>query len=260
MFYLFYNMSNLSLAILIAVVLVGFSWIGVFFIRPFFVISMRGQSRRNALVGYTISSISVFYGLLLGLLSVASYSSLQVVDNIVKSEATSLGTLYRDVSHYPGHIKYFLQDQIKNYTFYTIEEVWPAQQMGKAAKYDNIIVSNIQDNLISFKPETRSDEILHAEPLRRFNGFIEARQLRQAAVDKSIPPVLWYVVGVGALLNIGLFWLYDMKIVIHLILGGSVAFFLSMMIFVIIAMDAPLRGQGSVSPASYAKVFDNLMQ
>ncbi len=256
----FYNMSNLSLAILVAVTLVGFSWAGVFFIRPFFEIWMRGQTRRNALIGYTISCISVFYGLLLGLLSVATYQNTEDVENMVKNEATTLATLYRDVSHYPGHVKYFLQDQIKNYTLYTIDEVWPAQQNGKTAKYDNIIVSNIQDNLISFKPETRSDEILHAETLRRFNAFIEARQSRQAGVDKSIPLVLWYVVGVGALMNIGLFWLFDMKLSIHLILGGSVAFFLSMMIFVIIAMDAPLRGEVSVPPAAYAKVFKNLMQ
>lgn len=257
---LLYNMSNWHLAILSAAVFVGFSWIGVFFIRPFFHLSMRGQVRRNGLVGFTISSISVFYGLLLGLLSVATYSNTEVVENRVSSEATSLATLYQDVSHYPGHIKYFLQDQIKIYTLYTIYEVWPAQQNGVTAKYDNIIVSTIQDNLISFKPETRSDEILHAETLGRFDSFLEARQLRQAGVDKSIPLVLWYVVGVGALINIGLFWLFDMRLNMHLILGGTVAFFLSMMIFVIVAMDAPLRGEVSVPPAAYAKVLNNLMQ
>ena len=246
-----HNMSNSSLAIFLAVILVGFSWLGIIFIRPFFQFWLRGQPNRNALIGFTISSFSVFYGLLLGLLSVATYTNAQEIENTVKAEATTLATLYRDVSHYPGHVKYYLQDQIKNYTLYTIKDVWPTQQKGNAAKYDHAIVSSIQDNLVSFKPETKVDEILHAETLQRFNTFVGARQLRQAGADKQIPLLLWYVVGVGAILSIMLYWMFDMKITVHILLGGGLAFFLSMMIFVIVAMDTPLRGETSVPPDAY---------
>ena len=255
---LLHSMSNVSLAFLLAILLVGFSWFGALFIRPFFQLWLRGQRRRNALIGYTLSSFSLFYGLLLGLLSLATYSNSEDVGNSVKVEASNLATLYRDVSHYPGHIRYFLQDQIKNSTLYTIEEVWPAQQQGRAAKYDYVIVTSILDSLMTFQPSSKAEEILHAETLQRFNALIESRQLRQAGADKKIPLVLWFVVAVGAMINIGLFWMFDMKFSMHIILGGSVAFFLSMMILIIVATDAPLRGDVSVPPGAYEKVLRNL--
>lgn len=52
--------------------------------------------------------------------------------------------------------------------------------------------------------------------------------------------------------------MFDMKFSMHIILGGSVAFFLSMMILIIIATDAPLRGDVSVPPGAYEKVLRNL--
>lgn len=253
-----HNMSNVNLAFLLALILVGFSWLGALFIRPVFQLWLRGQHRRNALIGYTLSSFSLFYGLLLGLLSLATYANSEDVGNAVKIEASNLATLYRDVSHYPGHTRYFLQDQIKNSTLYTIEEVWPAQQHGKTAEYDYMIVTSIHDNLMTFQPSSRAEEIMHAETLQRFSALIESRQLRQAGADKKIPLVLWYVVAAGAIINIGLFWMFDMKFSMHIILGGSVAFFLSMMILIIIATDAPLRGDVSVPPGAYEKVLRNL--
>lgn len=257
---LLHNMSAYQLALFLAVIFVGFSWLGAIFIRPILNIWVRGQPNRNALVGFTISSFSVFYGLLLGLLSVATYNNSQEVENTVKAEATTLATLYRDVSHYPGNVKYYFQDQIKNYILYTVEEVWPAQQQGKRAKYDKIIVSSIQENLMIFEPTSKAEEILHAETMRTFNAFIEARQLRQAGADKQIPLALWYVVGMGALLSIVLYWLFDMKFSMHFLLGGTLAFFLSMMIFVTLSMDAPLRGELGVPPEAFQNILDHLIQ
>jgi hypothetical protein len=45
-----------------------------------------------------------------------------------------------------------------------------------------------------------------------------------------------------------------------MILGGIVAFFLGIVIFLIIAMDRPMRGEVSVQPGAYQLVYDVLMQ
>jgi hypothetical protein len=251
-------MSNWDLAVMLATVLIGFSWGGIIFIRPFVNFWFRRLPDRNALIGYTMSALSVFYGLLLGLLSVATYNNSQEVEGDVKTEATYLATLYRNSDSYPGDIRLFLKDQIRNYALYTKEKVWPAQQTGETTKYENFIVSSIQDNLMSFKPASKGEEILHSETLKRFYAFIEARNKRQSGAEASIPPVLWYVVLVGGMLNIALFWLFDMRFSFHMILGGLLAFFLSMMIFVIVALDAPLRGETSVSPDVYVKMISDI--
>lgn len=76
----------------------------------------------------------------------------------------------------------------------------------------------------------------------------------------QIPGVLWYVVGVGALGNIVLVWMLNMRFFTHIILGGIVAFLLGVVILLIIAMDRPMRGEVSVQPAAYRLVYEVLMQ
>jgi hypothetical protein len=52
----------------------------------------------------------------------------------------------------------------------------------------------------------------------------------------------------------------NMRFFTHIILGGIVAFFLGVVIFLIIAMDRPMRGEVSVRPAAYQLVYEVLMQ
>ena len=47
-----------------------------------------------------------------------------------------------------------------------------------------------------------------------------------------------------------------MELVSQIILGGITAFFLGLMIFLIYAMDRPLKGAVSVRPDSFQSVYD----
>jgi hypothetical protein len=118
----------------------------------------------------------------------------------------------------------------------------------------------IEYNILTFNPNNTNDEILHSQALQHFSEFAEARQRRRSGARLEIPGVLWYVVAVGALGNIILIWMLNMRFFTHIILGGIVAFFLGVVIFLIIAMDRPMRGEVSVSPTAYRLVYDVLMQ
>ena len=72
--------------------------------------------------------------------------------------------------------------------------------------------------------------------------------------------MLWYAVLIGALINIVLIWMLDMRFFTHMLLGGIMSFFLGVMIFLIAAMDNPMKGEVSVPPANYQLVYDVLMQ
>jgi hypothetical protein len=66
---------------------------------------------------------------------------------------------------------------------------------------------------------------------------------------------MWYVVVVGAIINIALVWLFEMKLVTHLFLGGLLSFFLGAVILLIAVMDNPFRGEVSISPAAFEEVY-----
>jgi hypothetical protein len=71
---------------------------------------------------------------------------------------------------------------------------------------------------------------------------------------------MWYTVAVGAFINILLILRFDLRLGIHLLLGGILSFFLATLISLIVLMDHPFRGEMSVSPAAFQLVFDQLMK
>jgi hypothetical protein len=84
--------------------------------------------------------------------------------------------------------------------------------------------------------------------------------MRLFSVHTAIPPVMWYVVILGAVINIAMVWLFDMRFITHLLLGGLLAAYLGTMIFLIAAMDHPFRGEVSVTPEPFEALYKHMVE
>ena len=71
---------------------------------------------------------------------------------------------------------------------------------------------------------------------------------------------MWYVVLIGAVLNIMLVWLFDIDFLSHLALGGVLAFFLGTVILLIASMDNPFRGEVSIQPEAFETLYWDRMR
>jgi hypothetical protein len=87
----------------------------------------------------------------------------------------------------------------------------------------------------------------------------EDRRLRIYSVTAGIPVIMWYTVAVGALLNMVLIWLFDLRLGTHLLLGGLISFFTGTMISLIVLMDNPFRGEVGVSPQAFELIYQQMM-
>jgi len=85
----------------LSLLLVLFNWTGIIFFRPIVRAWLRRQGRRNELVNSATSGFTLYYGLLLGLLSVAAYQSSKEVEDAVSREASTLAALYRSCEGLP---------------------------------------------------------------------------------------------------------------------------------------------------------------
>jgi hypothetical protein len=260
MFYWIYDLPTPAMAGWFAVVLVGFSWIGALLIRPLLRPFVRARlGATNDLVGYLLSCYSVFYGLLLGLLAVAAYQNFSQVELAATQEAASLAALYDDASAFPDPVGENLRLLLRDYCRYVIKYAWPLQRKGIVPVKGGIALTAFMERLVAFEPRTKSEEILLAETLRQYNRLQELRQLRRYSTTAGIPPVMWYVVVVGSVINIALVWLFDMKLISHFFLGGLLAFFIATLIFLIVALDHPFRGEVSIPPNAFENVYKIIM-
>jgi hypothetical protein len=118
----------------------------------------------------------------------------------------------------------------------------------------------LQARLAAFEPKTKSEEALHDAGLRQFNDFFQDRRNRIFSVTTGIPPIMWYTVAVGALINMLLIWLFNLRLGTHLLLGGLISFFTGTMICLIVLLDHPFRGEVGVSPEAFELIYSQMMQ
>ena len=255
-----YQIPTVQLALYCSMFFVGITWLGLIFIKPFLRLMMGRDPRINELVGHTSSGFSLFYGLLLGLLAVAAYQNFDDVRRSVFAEAAGLAAMYRDASRYPEPVRTEAQALLRDYTLYVIYKDWPAHRRGIIYMGGTNRLDMIQFEILKFQPRTISDELLHAQTLSDLKELITARQSRLVGVQTAIPGVLWYAVAIGALVNIVLIWMLDMRFFTHMLLGGIVSFFLGVMIFLIASMDHPMKGEVSVTPGYYEFLYDRMMK
>lgn len=214
----------------------------------------------NEVINAYFAGVGVFYGLLLGLVAVATWQSFDDASALVSKEAAALGALYRDIGSYPDPLREQLQHCLRDYAVYVIDQAWPEQQRGRVPTGGNAIIGAFQQLLMSFRPADAGETVLHAESFKALNHLIEARRLRLDEVDAGLPAVLWCVVLIGAALSIFVTYFFhvsDQRL--HLILSGILGTFIGLMVFLTAAIDNPFRGQVSVTPDAYRLILDGIM-
>jgi len=113
MLYWIYDGPALWIVALFAVLFVGVCWLGIFLFHPFVRSRLSSDFRLNEILGDFLQCFGVIYGLLLGLLAVATYQNHTDVEKAVSSEASSLAALYRDVTAYAEPLRTELKTLLK---------------------------------------------------------------------------------------------------------------------------------------------------
>jgi len=259
--YWIYDMPLWQFFFLTVSVFIGFSLLGAFVFSKIFETKLGLSTKTNEIVSTFLNTSGVFYGITLGLISVANYENFSSAEEIVEAEASSLAALYRDVGLLEKPEKSELQHTLKEYTQYVVEQAWPAQSQGIVPKGGTVLIDSFQVQLANYLPETDRDKIIYSEVFDQFNVLIEKRRVRLSSVSKAMPASVWAVLLVGAFVNIVLTWLLvinnrKLDIIINTLCG----LLLGSLIFLIAAMDNPFRGEFSVSAEPFELLLETLMK
>src|SRR5262245_32152242 len=130
MFYWIYDIPALWVIILFEAVFVGACWLGTIMPRPSARSWLRQEPRLNDMLAAFLQYFGVIYGLLLGLLAVATYQNCLDVEKSNANEASSLSALYRNVSASPEPSRTQLRNLLKELTRHLIDDAWPQQRKG----------------------------------------------------------------------------------------------------------------------------------
>ena len=234
-----------SAAVLWTIAWTVFSVGGLFATRGVVGRMWREQERedRNDIVGFFLGGISVFYGLALGLIAVASWQNYSDVSSRVSDEAATLAALKSDVRSVVNPLGDSLYATLDRYAEFTVDSAWPAQAHGLVARGDALLLKPFRTALNGYEPRSSGQVNLQAEAMRRFNELLRLRRLRQDSVTAGLSVAVWCVLLFGGVLTIAITWLFVITPRrAHVLLNGILATVIGLLIFLIAAMDHPFRG------------------
>ena len=234
---------------------------GLLLIRRRVLPRLRVEAGDSEFTGAMLQSVMVFYGLAVALIAVTVFQTYSDTQKVVTGEATALGALYRDVSSYPEPIRTELQNELRDYARYVIDEAWPLQRQGKIPGGGVDYVNRFQTMLTKFEPVTESQKLLHGETLRAYNLMVQARRLRLDAVGTRLPSVMWAVIIIGAFISLGASFFFKVEDArLHILEVLLLAVFIGLVIFMILSLDRPFRGDLGIPADPYQLIYDQLMK
>lgn len=255
-----YDIPLNTLAIYFALMAFAATAAGIIFVKPILRVLTWGTGPEfNESIGHGTSAFNLFYGLLLGLLTVAAYQNNEDVKQAILNEATTISALYADMSSYPEPVRSDMKGMLRDYVLFTIHKDWDAHRKGTYLNGGFNRANAMRQRLAGFEPTTKGQEIVHAQVTGAFEGFMSARQQRLTGAIVRIPDVLWYAVLMGAALNILLLVMLRMPLMRQFVLGVIAAFYLGVILFVIVALDNPLHGSTALPPEPLQILWDRTM-
>lgn len=257
MFDWLFNYPTLPVSVLAGFGFAAITLLGILVLAPFTREWLHRDHSSNEIIGITLDGFTALYGILLGLLAVGAYEKINDMDDIVSKEASSISVLYRDFRGYPQPLRQNLEDGLRGYATEVVEKSWPQQARQLMPTGESQYIDAVFDLLISFKPGDKGEEIIHATTLNRFNELLDNRRSRLTNLNSRIPSILWWLVGLGAAINLILICLLDFERRIHILFGGTLSFFVGVMIFVIAAMDNPFSGADRIGPDAIRQVLNS---
>ena len=90
---------------------------------------------------------------------------------------------------------------------------------------------------------------------------IQSRRQRLDAVGTGLPSVMWTGIIIGAIISLSASFFFKVEEVkLHVIEVLLLAIFIGLVIFMILSLDRPFRGDLGIRADSYQLVYDQLMK
>lgn len=257
----FFSLPLWLLAIVLNVWLMGTALVGLWIMRRVVLPRLKLTYEDAYYAAALVQSAMLLYGLIAALTAVGAWQRYAQVSDIVSSEATAITSLWRDLGGYPQTLRENTENILRGYTKQVIHEAWPQQRRGVVPHKGVEWMDRLQAELFTFEPVSEAQKILHAETLHSFNQLVQKRRQRLDAVNAGLPGVLWFVLLPGAMGCVVLCLFFRVRNgYFQAFLLLSLAGFLAMVLFVIVAMDRPFVGDMGITSESYQLIFDHHMK
>lgn len=258
-FFWLYDLANWEVYLIIFFTFSSFSVFGYLLTKkPLTAYFHAKNIEVNDVISHFTGIVGIFFGILIGLVAVGVWENYSGCEEKVDAESGLAMSLYRDCSGLPFQVSKEIKADIKNYLKNVIKKEWPQSKKGIVPLAAIEDFNKIQQDLVSFNPLTERDKIIYKICLDKFSILASARRERVYSTQNGLPKIVWAVTIIGCIVLIGITWFFETDTRLHIIMSLIVGILLSTVIFMIVSLDWPYRGNLSIDTGSYKFTLDRI--
>lgn len=213
-----------------------------------------GERRRkhNDVIGFVYAVVGVAYAVLLGLVVIAAWNTLDLSKANTYAETNALIQLdwYGHSLPQPQHAA--VESLVKEYTTVVISTEWPRLAHQEDSPRAWAVYTQLRAAVQAQRPVTPAAVIRYQEGLQASGELGDARRQRINQAAEGIPALLWTALVVGGVITIGFPLFFGMKsTVAHAFVMFSLTLLIGSLLLVIFELNYPFAGVVTVSPEAF---------
>ncbi|MGI8771736.1 MAG: hypothetical protein ACR2JE_09885 [Acidobacteriaceae bacterium] len=219
------------------------------------------RREHNEIIGWQLSVLGAVYSVMLGFMLYTVWTNFQLAKQNVGAEANSLVNVSRLANGLPAEQRNTMQALARSYADLMVHKEWPDMEQSRLTPESHAVMIRMWRTLTSVQPSNagQASSLDHAQT--ELSSMTEHRRLREVQIFDRLPGLLWTVLISGAALLLFCCTLLGARSAwIHMVLIGSLAFLLALLLITISSVDRPLQGWIRVSPAAFQRAAASLQE
>jgi hypothetical protein len=219
-------------------------------------VPMALRRQHNDVAGFIYAVLGVTYAVLLGLMVVAVWEQWEAAADTADDEASSLAEIFWIADRLPESDGRHIQELARSYARVVVYEEWSLMEHEKSSPRAWDLLDEIRVSLQDLDPSTPEQEVLYEQSLERMRDLADARRDRLLEAEKGLPVILWVVLITGGIIVVGFTYLFGLQsTVIHLLMVGSLALIIALVLFTVAALNYPFKGDITIDPEAMKHVL-----
>jgi hypothetical protein len=237
-------------SILLIVSVSLFAGAGVFALERLVPASRREP--QNEVVGFVYAVVGVAYAVLLGLVVIAAWNTLDEATANTYAESNALMQLAWYGHSLPQPQQAEVEHLVEAYTTLVINTEWPELAHQESSPQAWSVYIQLRNLVQAQQPTTPSAVARYQQALDAGSQLGDTRRERIEQAAEGIPALLWGALVIGGIVTVGFAYFFGMKSkVSHSLVMFSLSLIFSCLLLVVFELNYPFGGIVKVSPEAF---------
>jgi hypothetical protein len=210
------------------------------------------RQAHNDVLGFVYAVIGVAYAVILAMVIVAAWNSLDEarVNTYTETDALLQLDWYGHSLPQPQHSE--VEDLVKNYTTTVIDTEWPLLARHQSSSQAWAVFTQLRELVSDQQPTAPAAVARYEQALDAAADLGNARRERIDQAGEGIPCMLWAALVLGGVITVGFAFAFGMRSrTAHVLVVFSLTLLMGALLLVTYQLNYPFSGAARISPDAF---------